>query len=77
MIYCFRINFIFLFVFIGKARPIFSSFTAYERRSCLKTMCNAFKNRNDHEIVKTILVDKDLQEVDVLKVSLFYSILNF
>ena len=55
--------------FLGKARPVFATFTAYERRSCLKTMCESFKNRNNPSVVKTIMIDKDLQEVEVLKVA--------
>jgi hypothetical protein len=34
-------------------------------------MWDAFKQRNNHEIVKTIFIDKDLQEVEVLQVRRF------
>ena len=34
-------------------------------------MCDAFKQRNNHDIVKTIFIDKDLQEVEVLQVRRF------
>ena len=51
--------------YLGKARPIFSSFTAYERKMCLQSMCDAFKARNNSQYVKTIFIDKDLQEVEV------------
>jgi hypothetical protein len=34
-------------------------------------MCDAFMLRNNHEIVKTIFIDKNLQEVEVLQVRRF------
>ena len=53
---------------IGKARVVFSCFTAFERLACMEAIIDLFLQKNNKCITSVIVIDKDLQEQEAIEV---------
>lgn len=49
---------------------MFSCFTAFERMACMAAIMDLFVQKNDNSVTSVVVIDKDLQEQEAIKVNI-------